>query len=238
MEKIPKVARLASVAATKQVRSERTLMRLLDAAEELLQERGLGGLSIPEIVRRADSSVGGFYGRFRDKNELLRALEERHFRELEGRVDRLVDSRRWASAPAAVIVEAATNELVSEVRARKEVLGAFLWRATQDVDVRQEGLAFQQEATVRIRELLPSECPGEFSHPDPAMAIDFAVHAAFAFMQHHIVVGETKSGDRVLSDEELAQELTRMVCAYVGIETSPAAIKIDRPDQMKLGAIE
>jgi AcrR family transcriptional regulator len=238
METSPKTRRLASVAATKQVRSERTLMRLLDAAEELLQERGLSGLSIPEIVRRADSSVGGFYGRFRDKNELLRALEERQFRELEVLVDRLVDSRRWSGAPAAAIVAAATTELVRAVRERKEILGAFLWRATQDVGVREEGLAFRQGATVRLRELLLSECPGEFSHPDPELAIDLAVQTAFAFMQQHIVVGETRSGDRILSDEELAHELTRMVCAYVGIKALPEMAKDRHSGKQELGGIQ
>lgn len=237
MEKTQKVRPLASVAATKQVRSERTLMRLLDAAEELLQETGLGGLSIPEIVRRADSSVGGFYGRFRDKNELLRALEERHYQDLEARVDGLVDSRRWTGAPAAAIVQAAIHELVTVVRQRKAILRAFLWRATQDPDVREGFVAFQQGANVRFRELLLSECPEEFAHPDPELAIDFAVQAAFAFMQQQIVVGETRSGLRILSDDDLGQELTRMVCAYLGIKQLPTGTKIAPVGKQCIGGI-
>ena len=238
MEKQKKVRRLSSVAATKQLRSERTLMRLLDAAEELLEEKGLGGLSIPEIIRRAGSSVGGFYGRFRDKNELLRALEERHFRELEARVDQLLDSRRWSGACAATIVTAATSELVTVVRERKAVLAAFLWRAAQDSEILEEGLAFRQLATVRVRELLLSECRDDFTHPDPELAIDLAVQAAFAFMQHHIVVGETRSGDRVLSDEELAQELARMVCAYVGFSNLPDETESPGSAQERLGVVK
>ena len=54
---------LASVTAPKQARSEQTLYRLLDAAQELIAAKGLADVSIPEIVRRAGSSVGGFYGR-------------------------------------------------------------------------------------------------------------------------------------------------------------------------------
>ena len=46
-------------------------------AEALIAERGLGGLSIAEVVRRARSSVGSFYGRFGDKDGLLRALHAR-----------------------------------------------------------------------------------------------------------------------------------------------------------------
>src|SRR5437868_6332491 len=103
---------LLTVSGPKQARSERTLYRLLDVAEALIVEEGLGGLSIPEVARRAGSSVGGFYARFRDKNELLRALEERFFREVQVRLDALADERRWEGAPVTAIVEAAVEELV------------------------------------------------------------------------------------------------------------------------------
>jgi AcrR family transcriptional regulator len=71
---------LASVSVPKQARSEQTLIRLLDAAESLIRDKGLGAVSVPEIVSRAGSSVGGFYARFKDKDELLLALEERFLR--------------------------------------------------------------------------------------------------------------------------------------------------------------
>ena len=96
-------APLETVVGPKQARSERTLYRLLDAAEALIAEKGLAEVSIPEIVRRARSSVGGFYARFRDKNELLRALEERFYRELSVRLDDLVDEERWSGAPTEAI---------------------------------------------------------------------------------------------------------------------------------------
>ena len=96
---------LETVARPKQARSEQTLQRLLDAAERLIEERGVAGVSIPEIARSARSSVGGFYARFRDKNELLRALEERFFQEQRERVDRLTRLENWggASVPAIFI---------------------------------------------------------------------------------------------------------------------------------------
>ena len=53
----------------KQARSQRTLERILQAAEELVLEKGLASVSVPDIVARANSSVGGFYARFEDKNE-------------------------------------------------------------------------------------------------------------------------------------------------------------------------
>ena len=109
---------LASVTAPKQRRSEETLYRILNAAEALITEKGLHDASIPEIVRRAGSSVGGFYARFHDKNEMLRALEERFFNQLRARVDSLTDPERWAQASVPEILRACVQELVDTFRER------------------------------------------------------------------------------------------------------------------------
>lgn len=208
---------LSTVAGPKQARSERTLIRLLDAAESLINEKGLGEVSIPEIVRRARSSVGGFYARFRDKNELLRALEERFYGELEQRVEGLVDPERWTGVPTREIVKAAVAELVTVTRERQRMLAAFLFRSIQDPEVREDALRFRRGVTERFEELLLDR-RSEFRHRDPALAIDLAIQAVFAFMQQHILLGETRVADRTLSDEELQTELTELLLAYVGVQ--------------------
>lgn len=212
----PQLVPLETVSGPKQARSERTLIRLLDAAESLINEKGLAEVSIPEIVRRASSSVGGFYARFRDKNELLRALEERFYAELEQRVEGLVDPERWEGVSTRLIVQAAVAELVTVTRERERMLAAFLFRAVQDPDVREDALRFRRRVTERFEELLLDR-RREFGHRDPVLAIDLGIQAAFAFMQQHILLGETRVADRTLSDEELQTELTELLLAYVGV---------------------
>jgi AcrR family transcriptional regulator len=208
---------LQTVAGPKQARSERTLQRLLDAAEQLIKEKGHAAVSIPDIARRARSSVGGFYARFRDKNELLRALEERHFIELSQRVDALADARRWAHAPTAVIVEAAVTELVATTRERRHMIAAFLVRALEDPVILAGGLRFRRQVEERISALLLTR-RAEMGHPDPALAIDLGIQTAFALMQQHVLIEETRVAGRALSDAELQRELTTMFLRYVGIE--------------------
>ena len=111
---------LRSVAKPKQARSEDSLRRLLDAAESLLGERSFGEVSIADIARRARSSVGGFYARFRDKDELLLALQERFVRELEQRfveVETQLDPERGISG----LVRPSLHLLVDIYRTRRGV---------------------------------------------------------------------------------------------------------------------
>jgi AcrR family transcriptional regulator len=208
---------LRTVNGPKQARSERTLQRLLDAAEALIKEKGHAAVSIPEIARRAGSSVGGFYARFRDKGELLRALEERHFLELTRRVEALADPRRWRDAPTSRIVEAAVAELVNSTRERRHVIAAFLVSAIEDPVIREGGLRFRRTVGERIRALLLTR-RAEMNHPDPALAIDLGIQTAFALMQQHVLIEETQARGHALSDDELQRELTTMFLRYVGID--------------------
>ena len=214
------VHKLQSVSGPKQARSERTLQRLLDAAEAAIKEHGHAAVSIPEIARRAGSSVGGFYARFRDKGELLRALEERHFLELLQRVDALADARRWQNAPTVGIVEAAVAELVNSTRERRHMIAAFLVRAIEDPVIRAGGLRFRSTVEERITALLLTR-RAEMRHPDPALAIHFGIQTAFALMQQHVLIEETRIEGRALSDDELKRELVTMFLRYVGIDSNP-----------------
>jgi AcrR family transcriptional regulator len=218
----------SSVAAPKQARSERTLYRLLDAAEVLIAEHGLVGLSIPEIARRAGSSVGGFYARFRDKNELLRALEERFFHEVSARLEALADERRWADADVGEIVAAAVHELVSVTEQRRELIRAFVFRATQDRAILDHAVDFRRRAAERMGAVLLAKAP-RVMHPEPALALDLAVQAAFALMQNHVMLDGTRAAGRMLTLGEVEREIERLVLAYVGLGT-PASTA--RPTQV------
>jgi AcrR family transcriptional regulator len=208
---------LETVPGPKQARSERTMYRILDAAEKLIAEKGLAGLSIPEVARRARSSVGGFYARFRDKNEMLRALEERHFQQLSEHLDAVADEGRWVNASAAEIVRGAVEELVTIINDRRHMIVAFLFRAIQDPVLREDAVRFRRRVEDRISTLLLNK-EMEISHPEPKLALDLGIQVAFALMQQHVLIESTQASGRRLSDEELKNEISEMIIRYVGIE--------------------
>jgi AcrR family transcriptional regulator len=55
-------------------RSERSRQSILQAALELVIEKGLSKLSLREIARRADYSPAGLYEYFGSKDEIIEAL--------------------------------------------------------------------------------------------------------------------------------------------------------------------
>jgi len=61
-----------------QVRSARTLEKILDACEVLLADRSFDAISMQDIAAEAGVSVGNLYNRFKDKNELVEYMTARH----------------------------------------------------------------------------------------------------------------------------------------------------------------
>ena len=72
------VSKSLSAATT---RAEQRVQRLLDAAFELIDEKGSSDFTIQEVVDRSKQSLRGFYQYFDGKDELLFALLEESVRE-------------------------------------------------------------------------------------------------------------------------------------------------------------
>ncbi len=179
-------------------------------------------MSIPEIVRRAGSSVGGFYARFRDKNELLRALEERFFREQRERLDLLTQPDSWSETSVSGIVRAYAGELVSVFRSRRALIRAFVARAVHDLEFRGEAQRFQREVADRVSAVLLSR-PGAIGHPHPALAVPIAVAIVFGSMVAGVLLGDPGHPFASLSEEEAAEELARVFLGYLQVPFAPTS---------------
>jgi AcrR family transcriptional regulator len=63
-------------------RRERTRAQLVAAGRELITEKGVAGLRIGEIARRADVGLGSFYNHFESKDELVATVVTESLQEL------------------------------------------------------------------------------------------------------------------------------------------------------------
>ena len=210
---------LRSITAPRQARSEDSLRRLLDAAAALIEERGHQDLSIAEVARRAGSSVGGFYARFRSKDELVRALEEDFFQRLTTLLDELATPERWANASASDIVRGLLAVLTeTHVRHRKLIL-AFVARAVRDPSHHPIILEFRRRVGERLGALALAR-RDLITHPDPQLAADFAVQAVFGILQSRVVSAALGAPQATIADDVLAVELERLVLSYLGLSPS------------------
>ena len=118
----------------RQARSQRTMNRILDAAELLLEDKPFNELSVQEIVRAAGSSVGSFYGRFQDKDGLLQALDERYFDTIIQLIETADAELPWDQLSLAETVQALAELIVTLHSQKQGVQRTLIMAARQNPD--------------------------------------------------------------------------------------------------------
>ena len=181
-----------------------------------MSEHGFDNVSIAALVREASSSVGGFYGRFQDKDGLLLALHERLIQEIDARVTAFEIPGRFDGATLREIVRACVRELVTVYRERRWLFLAFTARSIGNEELWKRGMSFRASVIDRFAALVLRR-RDQIAHPEPELAAELGAQMVFALMDQAVILGELRVGGEPLPDERVAEELERSFLAYLGI---------------------
>ncbi|MFK7992210.1 MAG: TetR family transcriptional regulator [Sandaracinaceae bacterium] len=207
----------------KQARSRDTERRLIEAAARIVESEGLGALSVAKVVRAAKSSVGSFYARFDDKDDLLRAVHAARMRTRLDELEALAETGALADTEGRVLVSLCMEQIVAHYREQPRLMAAFHARSSADPERwRAAVLDHRRLSDALVRILLQGRWEGasELDHPEPERAFELALLLVFSFI-----------GDLAVHDESipppfpldaLVAELTRVVVRYV---TRPGAVR-------------
>ncbi len=204
----------------KQSRSHRTLERLVGASLEILEREGPEGLTVQAIVSRAGSSVGSFYARFGGKEELLRYLGERVWRESAQRWDRALASRDWTGLSLSELAEGAVRLLGEAGRSRAVYLRA-LERGPGNRDDAYR--AFQAHVMEGVAGLLLARS-GQMDHPSPEVAVRLGLRAVAAILE------EGPGAEEAIPLERRMEEAARLLLGYL--------LRGERGDTVRRGQVD
>lgn len=202
-----------------QARSQKTLERVLDAAEEIIAERGVAALTISEVVRRAGSSVGAFYARFPDKDSLLATLHERSCGEALATAELALHPARWETKELGAMVSEVVRFTVSLCEERRGLLLAFIALAASDAAYAERRATLESQIAALLYEFLRAR-ESEVSHPDLRTAAHVAIRMMLATAEYGALIQRGSPSEPDLSDDRIAAELARAVLSYLGSAVS------------------
>ncbi|MBC6982606.1 TetR/AcrR family transcriptional regulator [Caulobacter sp. 17J80-11] len=208
--------------APQQARSRETLARLLAASIALLEEKGLAGVTVPEVAARAGVATGSVYRRFTDKDALVRAAFLQLLESAQEANQAALPPERLSGLTLGAALQAITRALVAQYRGRTNLLRALDRYLDQQTDPEFRRRAVDlTEANLRlvVRALLPFR--REITAADPDRAITFALLSATTIIEAH-KLHKPLLWDRMLplDDEALASEAAQAMAAYL---TRPSA---------------
>lgn len=205
-----------------QSRSEKSLGKMVAACRALAEERGnLDDISLNEVVAEAKTSIGAFYGRFKDKEAFLAYVLEVALREAEGVTQRSIDEDPvWKAGPAEAIVERIVENYVDQFRLNRGLFRGFL-RHYSARDARDNPM---RDANRRIYGRVVPWLVAQLGDRPEDTAI-FEVRAAMQFMVGTLAnILLNDPGPLQLDDESLARHLQRMMIRYLGLPETPAPV--------------
>lgn len=199
-----------------QGRSRETLARLLDATERLLADRTFDNVSVNDIVKEARSSVGSFYARFDSKDALLRALHQRYDEESRATADRALDQTLWEGVPLGQVVGSFCDFIVGYTRDNLGPRRTLVIAIANDELHRESARELAAHVVQLLRRLLDARAD-EHAHEDTLLAAHVLHRIAFSLLDQELLFHATSPTGRKLKNAELAREMTRACCGYLGV---------------------
>jgi AcrR family transcriptional regulator len=205
------------VKPARQARSQRTLERILDAAETMILETGSDGFTVADVAKRGRSSVGSLYARFPGKEALLRSVFERFLEQAEATVAGALEPTRWRAVDLGQILDSTIAFLVHAFYERRPLIAALTVRASQDAEVAALAERLGTRISMALGRLI-AQRSHELHHPNPERAVRFATWLVLSAMEAHTLQNPC---DPLVERQDIMTELTYMCRAYLGIGDEP-----------------
>jgi AcrR family transcriptional regulator len=191
--------------APQQKRSQELSLKILEGAERVLRREGLDAFTIAAVAAESGVSIGGIYGRFKNREEILGAI----YKEVLSRMERHVEDH--LNRPFASLEEIA-DVFAREIVTILEQLGDLLPVAGRNA---QDGSTNLFERN--IRQLLSEAVEpfrAEVKHPDPDHAVRLTVHLLLGSVGREIT-SRRSDIDRVMGWNTLREDLPHVARAVL-----------------------
>lgn len=197
----------------RQERSRRTLERIAGATEALLSERGTGGLTVQDVVARADTSVGAFYQRFDGKEVAVAFVRERSWEEARRLWRDFLAPEAWEDVPAPALVAEVIRRFVRVLLARDRPTRALYLDLLRRED--EEGLGRVRELDRDVADMVGRLLDARAGEPGAeidAVAAREGFLRVISALRDHLLFGQ--GGD----ERALILGLTQMYLGLLGLE--------------------
>ncbi len=198
----------------KQDRSRASFERVLDAATELLAERGYSEFTLQELSRRSKVSIGSIYCRVSGKDDLIRLVQVGALDRLDIEQATFINRLRRQELPLRELVPETVSQFGRFLRKHAAILRAFMELAAQDSVAAEVGQKHFNQALHDFR-LLLLERRGEIRHADPEHAIEACFHVVYAALGRRLGLGTVGHEPEQGNWDQLLEDLSLMALFFL-----------------------
>ena len=194
------------------------MAKMLDAAEAIFAEGGDNALTVEAVVKRSKTSVGNFYGRFGDRDGLLKAMHERFLLRLGGAAHVAVAAAGNEKTLAGAI-EVYLSHLFTAAHEYRNSARFFVLHRSADQNLRAQGIRANTIFAGIFTTLMLSHRE-EISHAHPEIATDVAWRMVYAALAQQMMFDEQEVSGVKITQPALEREISCCLVAY--LKAAPA----------------
>jgi AcrR family transcriptional regulator len=198
-----------------QKRGRQTLQRVVEAAERLLRTHSFEDITVADIVREADASIGSFYARFESKDALLPYVYELYNADLDAEWMRIEAAGGLRGADLRHVVRAFVELSGVAIRRIRWLLKAMAIYARQHPERLPSGAIERNERIFRVA--MASFTPHMTCAPAEAVRRARTItYAIITLTREHELFGAAPLAATLNADRKtFEQDLVRMATAYL-----------------------
>lgn len=197
-----------------QGRSKASLERMLNAARELMLERGSEDFTLQDVNLKGNVSIGSIYLRFQSKDNLVRAVIARALEDIAADEEAMVADVLAQSPTLDEFVPRYVAGYAEVLRVNAPLLRLAMERATFDPLVSKPGKDHALRATQRGMNAM-LRYRETFGGTDHETKANSAYKIVFATMARQLSLGSSGEAAHDYDWEVLKRELGRMCLAYL-----------------------
>lgn len=200
---------LPEMKPSRQKRSASTAAALIEAGRQLLHDRSLEDLSIEAVCASAKTTVGAFYGRFENKDHFFLTLQRVQTMRTEQAIRDFVARHPAGASSVDALCLDIVDEAIGNFRSNLGVMRASLQHSKEGMweVIKKSGDRYRVILVELLSPYLTPVPPSE-----RRLRILFAYQALAGVLVHAVL---NNPGPLALEDDEIRDELFRMVKAYL-----------------------
>lgn len=204
----------------KQERSQRSLERLVDAAQVVLARDGWAAFTMASVAEEAGVSIGGIYRRFESKEQLLRAIKDHILARADSDQQAIADTAR-ARTLSGAISHYVINRIAS-LRGYSAIMRQ-VFEGQQGDPVMEERGRKSINVGMRVFRSVLAPHRAEIAHRDPELAIETAFYIMNATFVRRVRSPVTDLNFDHIDWDHLQNEMLVLLNLYLKTGGAPAA---------------
>jgi AcrR family transcriptional regulator len=199
----------SSLRPTQQRRSQRSLERIVEALEALIEEKTFEEITVAEVCKRARVAVGTFYDRVGNKDALLEHLRRRFYAEIIEQLEQAFAPGRFDELSPREMIAINAREMVALHRHRQGAIRATIVEARRSAAFAAHARELNAVLMDRVSTAWLSKRDAFTPDRDPEQLVRSTFLLAVGFLREAVIWAELWPGQA--DDAQITADFERML---------------------------